>query len=117
MGVILNRDAILAKREIPKQQIAVPEWEGDVFIRALTAGERDGLEAYVTECRREEEVPKVRAKVAVMSLVDADGKQLFGDADIEALSSMYSKPLDRIYDVATRLNKLTPEDVEALEKN
>ena len=41
----LDRDAILAQPVVlPRELVDVPEWGGDVWVRMLTASERDQLE-------------------------------------------------------------------------
>jgi hypothetical protein len=115
--MILTRDEILAQNGLPREPLFIPEWDGNVIVRAMTAGERDGFEMAIGAAREEGENPCARARIAVITLVDDAGRQLFTEADIPALSAKYAKPIDRIFDVAIRLSKLTKDDVEALEKN
>jgi hypothetical protein len=42
---------------------------------------------------------------------------MFGDDDIERLGGLPSSILDRLCDVAQRLNRLRPEDVQDDKKN
>ena len=41
----LSRDEILGKRRGKVEEIKVPEWGGTVFVREITASERDAFEA------------------------------------------------------------------------
>ena len=43
--VFLNREAILAAEDLPRELVEVPEWGGAVYVRALTGAERDQFEA------------------------------------------------------------------------
>ena len=39
------KEQILKADDLPKEKVNVPEWNVDVYVRALTAAERDGYEA------------------------------------------------------------------------
>ena len=76
----LSRDEILGKRRGKVEEIKVPEWGGTVFVREITASERDAFEA--------------------------------GSLDKKGGARM-----DRIFEASMRLNRLTKDDVDELEKN
>ena len=50
---LLSKAAILAADDLPTIDIAVPEWGGSVRIRALTAGQREELEAEIIHARND----------------------------------------------------------------
>lgn len=117
---ILDRDAILARKKLKAELVEVPEWGGSVYVRELTASERDHwegalvrLEGKTTELTFE----NARATLAAATIVDAEGNRLFSEADIEELGRLSGKALDRVYGVATRLSGITESDVEELSKN
>jgi hypothetical protein len=60
---------------------------------------------------------KLRATVCAMSIVDESGKRLFSESDIEALGRKSYKALDRVKTAAEKLNALTADEVDELEKN
>ena len=111
---MLSRDQILASDDLPKELVPVPEWGGSVYVRTMTGTERDGVEAASigNDWRR-----GFRARLAVATVCDEQGNALFTAADIEALGRKSSAALDRIFEVACRLNKLGAADVNELEKN
>lgn len=45
---ILNRLDILGSDDLHLEKISVPQWGGDLFVRILTAAERDAFEASVS---------------------------------------------------------------------
>jgi hypothetical protein len=114
---MLSRDDILRARDLPIEEVNIPEWGGSVRVRALTAGERDSFEMEMKDGRDGDQRPNIRGTLAVRTLVDEDGKRLFQDHDAATLAALHSKPLDRIFTVAARLSGITPDDVEVLEKN
>lgn len=120
MGV---KEEILAAGDLATTEVAVPEWGGKVLrVKEMSGAVRDAFE---TSAFRERELAKtenrnprnVRARMAVFSIVEDDGRLMFGEADIPALSDKSGKALDRIWDAAQALNKLTAAELKDVEKN
>lgn len=109
---VLDRSSILAAPDLPTISVDVPEWGGKVVIKALTAAQRDRFEISVAASK-----DNLRARLAVLSIVDPDGKPLFSEADASALGAKNAKALDRIFEAASKLNRLSDSDIEELEKN
>lgn len=114
---MLTADAILNAEDTGIEKVSVPEWGGEVFIRTMTGAERDTWEMYATRQLDSKGNVNIRAKLAVLTICDKDGKRLFSDSHHDQLSKKNAKALDRVYSRALKLNKLTDEDIEALEKN
>lgn len=110
---MLTRETFLTPAVLPREEVAIPEMGGSVFVRTMTAGERDRYE--LEHFRNKDR--DVRARLAAYTVCDADGKLLFTPTDIPALSAGSAAVLSRIFNVAVRLNHLTPDDVAELEKN
>jgi hypothetical protein len=124
---ILNRDEILAAEKddagrpiLPFEYVHVPEWNGSVCVQGLTGTARDRFEGTLVRQRGrklEQNLENFRAKLIAQSLVDKPGGSLlFGERDIPALGQKSATALERVYGVAQRLSRLTPEDVEELTK-
>ena len=116
----LSRDAILAAKSLRTEEVKVPEWGGTVLVRELSGRERDEWEASLTVMRGKQMVPDVaniRAKLAARTIVGDDGEPVFTQQDVAALGELSAAALDRVFDVASRLSGLNPEDVEAMTKN
>ena len=119
----LTRDAILkAGAKLASEKVEVPEWGGTVTVVELTGRERDAWEADIVELNEAGDDAKMslenaRAKLAVRTVVDDDGKRIFTDDDIEELGSTSARALSRIFNVASRLSGLTPGDMDELTKN
>jgi hypothetical protein len=116
----LNRDAILQAQDIKKEELFIPEWDGTVIIKGLTAADRDKYEAKLIVQKGKNttvNMKNARARLVMMSVVDESGAQLFTEADIAALGQKSAAVLDRIFDVASRLSGISDEDLEELSKN
>ncbi len=117
---LLTRDQILAAQDLQQEEVAVPEWGGHVLVRGLTGRQRDAYEATIISQRGTDvkmNLSNARAKLVARSIVDADGKLLFGDDDVTALSNKSAAALERVFSVAQRLSGMSKEDIEELTKN
>ena len=117
---LLTRDAILQAQDLPTEQVHVPQWGGDVLVRALTGAERDRFEQSIVEQRGKNtrmNLQNIRAKLVALTVVDEQGNRIFKDEDVKWLGNKSAAALDRIFEVAQRLSGLRDEDVEELAKN
>jgi len=117
---LLTRDEILQAQDLPTEQVHVPEWGGDVLVRALTGAERDRFEQSIVEQRGKNtrmNLQNIRAKLVALTVVDEQGNRIFKDEDVKWLGNKSAAALDRIFEVAQRLSGLRDEDVEELAKN
>ena len=80
---MLTRDQIFAKRTFPQQELALPEFEGSVYVRTLSAGEFLALNE-----RIDADKANAFAYWVVVGIADADGQPLFTDADIGRLKEL-----------------------------
>lgn len=110
-----TRDSILAnKTGFVVEPIDIPEWGGKVYVRTLTAAERDQFEWSVYGQR---DFKNFRARLLVLAVCDEGGERVFRDEDADALGRQPGQIIDRIWDVATRLSAVGADDVAALKKN
>lgn len=124
--MLLDRDKLLQKEKLKTERVDFAPDEY-VFVRQMTGRERDRFEqSLLKEIRNEQgtvvdyerSLEDFRAKLAVNTLCDENGKNLLRPEDYELLSqNMSAARLERIVNVAQRLNKITDEDRKALVKN
>jgi len=120
MATNLSRKAILEADDLPSRKVAIPQWNGDVYVRTLSGTERDSFEqSCITNRGKDKEMnlENIRARLAVLTVCDEKGERLFQHKDIEALGKKSSKALDLIFDVAQRLNGLGKDDLDDLAGN
>lgn len=115
--VLLGRDEIIAVQDQKYEIVDVPEWGGSVRVKGLGGTERD---SYEQSCMvgdgkvRRFSLENIRAKLAARTIVDAAGERIFSDADIITLGRKSAAALDRVFESASRLSKLSKKDVEEL---
>lgn len=126
MGGYLGRDAILKASALKTEEVAVPEWADPdsgadvVLVRELRGRERDEWEASLAVQRGGKMVPDVanmRAKLVARCVVGEDGESLFTMQDVSALGELSAAPIARIFEVASRLSGLNPDDLEEMQGN
>ena len=120
----LTRDEILSKRTPVLERVSVPEWElngtTEVCVRRFSARSK----LFLSECvdRAKEQGHRLPLNwwglVCALSICDEDGNRLFTDPkDPDVIADMDSEVVDRVYQVAARLNGLSAPSVEAITKN
>ena len=120
---MLSRDAILAVVDLPREEVAVPEWGGSVIVQGLSAQQRDKVETTLRDFRdgevkmREKGLTDFRARIVALCVINEDGSRMFSDDDISALGKKSAIAVERVADVALRLSGMTNEAVESAEKN
>ena len=117
MGV-LTREAILKAEDLKVEKVEVPEWGGDVYIAEMTGDARDEFEQYAFAQReKKQEYVHVRAVLVAMCAVNEKRERLFSFEDIKALGCKNGLVLDRLFDVANKLNKVYGAAREDVAKN
>jgi len=117
----LDREALLKKEklEVVKVDLGKDEF---VFVKQMTGRERDSFERSLFVFDKDNKVTTrmndFRAKLAVCTLCDENGVALLKFEDYDLLSrNMSAARLEKIVNVAQKLNAITEEDKEALVKN
>lgn len=109
----LTSDQIFGTDDFQKPvKLKVPEWNGEVFIKMMSGEERDVFEFSHVDSDRKH----FRARLAVFTCVDEQGRPIFKtDEDtIAKLSKKSASALTRIFATASKINKLSQQDIEDL---
>jgi len=114
----LSADQIRAtKSQFPKPEaVEVPEWGGTVYIKRMTAGERDQFEQLVGE-NRDIKTFSARAALLVYVLCDEAGVRLFDWGTEAQIGELDGVAVDRVFRRAAKVNGLAGDAVEQAEKN
>lgn len=115
----LTKEAILKSDDLVTEEVEVPEWGGKVLVRTFQGTQKDKFEQKIMTSPGESvDMEGMRALLISLTVVDEDGNLIFdNNGDVEALGKKSALALDRVFDVAKRLNALTNADVEELGKN
>lgn len=120
-----SKEQILGAEDRATEVVQVPEWGFAVTVKALSGTERDKFQAgFYTFGPNDKGGMRVTAvnnqntmaRLVSLSIVDADGKRMFSDADVLSLGDKSALALERVNDVAMRLSGLQAQTVEALKE-
>lgn len=117
IAMTLTKEQIINADDLKVIRVPVPEWGGDVYVRTMTAAERDKLESWIVSFqngRQQFNMSNFRAKIAALVLCDESGKRLFTDSEAELLASKSAAALNRILEAALSLNAMTASEIEQL---
>ncbi len=118
---ILNRDQILTAHDRKTETVVVPEWGGEVLVSVMSGEQRDAYESMITEVdakgRAVHKLENLRAKLVACCVVDESGGLIFSASDITALGRKSASALQRVYEAAVKLNRVTEDAVEDAAKN
>lgn len=98
------RDQILNASTIQSETVEVPEWNGTFVIRALNA---EQLVAYYQQLEQMKDEPDFNASLVLIahSLVDSDGNRVLEDADVKVLAKQNGFLINRLCNIAGRVNR------------
>ena len=112
------REQILAADDLAVEYVDVPQWQCKVGIRCMTAAERDAFEGSCLDSHlKATKLSNVRARLVCLTAVDEAGKRIFTSDDADALGTRSGAVMDRLFEIAQRVNGLSRADVDDLEKN
>ena len=102
------------------ERIEVAELNSPIYIRGLSARERDSFEASCMPGKgkaRALNMENIRARLLVRSICNEVGARLFQDHEADALGTVPASVVDKLFSVAQRLSGLSTNDVEELAGN
>lgn len=117
----LTKDQILEANDLKNESVDVPEWGGSVLVRTMTGADRDSFEASMVSIGsdgiRKPEMSNMRSKLVALTVVDDAGNRIFDAIDVPMLARKSAAAIERVFDVAQRLNGLGAKAEDAAEKN
>jgi hypothetical protein len=112
----LTREAVLEANDLKSEAVPVPEWGGAVSVRMLSAKDRDAFDQSLTK-GEQANMDNVRARFCVRCIVDEGGNRIFTDDDADVLGAKSAQAMNRVFAVAQRLNGMSKDAGEEIEKN
>ena len=114
----LTAEAIFAIPRTAPEAVKVAEWGGEVWVRLLTGAQRDamfsGLKRNADDTT---DMRDLRARLLSAAIVKEDGSPMFTQEQALQADDDYPAAAVRLFNIAQRINKLRPEDMEAASGN
>lgn len=113
------RDRIKNYNDIQFEEVTA--WGEKMLVGTMTAAGRDAFEKSIIIMKgdgtTEQNLANMRAKLAVLTTYNMNKKKLFQVGDEEWLGEKSAAEVQKLFEVAMRLNKISEADVEELAKN
>ncbi len=105
----MTAEEILAKRKLATEVVPIPEWgpEASLIVSQMTGADSDEFNdsLWVVQGKRIiRDHKNVTARMLVRCIVDEDGKKVFKPEQVKELGELPSPILNRLDEVAKRLN-------------
>ena len=113
---LLSKADILSASDLKREEVDVPEWGGKVLVTSFSADAKDAIEFKLFGLNQKSGVG-IRAAYVGLALVDEHGQRLFTDEEIPMLGTKFAGAVDRVFEVVSKLNRISQKDIEELEKN
>lgn len=113
------RDKILAAQDIPSEKVNIPEWDVELLVKGMSAGDRITLmqNAYDQETQQVN-MAAVYPDIVVACTFDPESDEpIFTDSDKSALMGKSSAAIETIAAVGLRLSGIGNEQADALGKD
>ena len=119
MTKLLTKEAILGAKDTKEEDVVVPEWGGSVRMRTMLGEDRDAWETAMQAQKTDDKVDIRGMKALLISMCarNEEGALLFSAQDVSLLNKKNAKAIDRLWDVAARMNGIGDEQLEAARKN
>lgn len=118
MSIIIDKATILGAVDLKRETVKVPEWgpQAEVIVQEMSALDRDRFHASVTKEDGTIDQVNFAAKLLVRCIVNQDGARLFVDEEAEPLGRKSKAAIERLFNVALRINSLAEGVDEAAKK-
>ena len=123
MSKLISREAFLSADDLKFEDVPVPEMGEDASVRiqVMPGNVRDVWEEGLTKRRDVNDkitnLKGMKAELLVECAVDDDGTRLFTAEDVMAINEKNGTVIDRLCDVAMKLNGLSDKSLEEMRKN
>jgi hypothetical protein len=114
---MLTKAEILASDDRATVVVDVPEWGGQVTLKVMSAEQRDDYEQALFHNKDGDRIANVRASLVAACAIDDEGNPMFAPGDVSALGSKNATAVNRLFEAAQHINKMTDEDMEDLAGN
>jgi hypothetical protein len=122
---LLNFDSIVDSQDKTFEDVNVPEWGGSVRIATMSGADRDKWELSMMEGDPTSErgfkinfSSYSRVRLVALCLVDENFNRIFEtQPQIDELAKKSGKVMDRLFEIAQKVNGITEDDIEELAGN
>lgn len=108
------REKILAANDRTFEVVHIPEWDCEVRVYAMTAGDKTRIMKKFSDGTIPDDY---FARLAYLCVCDETGTRIFSESDIPELQEKSATAITRVAECAARINKLSDSPEALAEKN
>ena len=112
--MLLNKAQIFACEDTVTKIVAMPEWGGDVKIRAMTIGDQIEFERLN---KKSKDPSSIVCNTLLFCCIDEAGNRLFNEDDIKVLEKKSFRAVEKLFRACLDLNSLNADSLEKEAKN
>lgn len=112
--MILTKENIFASQDITTQLIPMPEWGGEVRIKAMSIGDQIEFEKLN---KKSKDTSNIVCNTLMFCCIDEDGERLFSEEDLKLLEHKSFRAIEKLFKACLELNALSEESLEKEAKN
>ena len=112
--MLLSKDQIFACQDVTTETIAMPEWGGEVKIKAMSIGDQIEFERLN---KKSKESANIVCNTLLYCCIDDNGDRLFTEADLKTLEKKSFKAIEKLFRACLSLNALNSDSLEKEAKN
>lgn len=120
---LLNKESIFAAPDLKTERLTVDEWGGEIIVSEMGGQTAFDFYEYVMPAENGDDSSKIsldarfKAALVAFCVVDEQGQPLFTAQDIPRLARKKAAVLNKVFQVADRLNLITDAARAEVEKN
>lgn len=111
--MLLSKEQIFAAQDLQFIDVDVPEWGGQVRVKAMSAIDRINFEKEQKDLSSSELI----IRLVLLACIKEDGSKLFNEEDLESLQEKSPTVILKIFNEAVKLNTLNDELLEEKAEN
>lgn len=112
--MLLSKDQILACSDLRSEVVSMPEWGGEIKIKAMSVEDQIEFEKLNKKCK---DASEIVCNTLLFCCVNENGDRLFDEADIKLLQKKSFRSVEKLFRACLALNSLDPGALEKEAKN
>jgi len=117
MSEFLTATQILDQPTLVIEELEVPEWNGKIRVKMLSAKERDDFEASTVEFKNGQQKPNIanlRARLLQLAVVDENGRRVFTKNDVKVIGDLPAAGVQRVFNKIQEMSAISDSDLDDL---
>lgn len=112
--MLLNKEQIFASQDVKTETVSMPEWGGEVTIKAMSIGDQIEFERLN---KKSKDTSNIVCNTLMYCCIDEKGERLFTEEDLKHLEKKSFRAIEKLFKACLELNALSADSLEKEAKN